>query len=154
MLPFQMCTGIVCDPSSGSFFPQGGTTVMCTSDTGNVCSFTIMVNNLAPIIACPPNQAIPASDGTAVVNYPPPSASDNCSVMSILCTPPSGSTLPAGDTVATCTATDTDGGAATCSFLIKVFRPVPVLGAVGLGILVLIVGSIGVWMLYRRRATA
>jgi len=129
--------------------------VTCTSDSGDTCEFNITVNDTTPpFIACPPNQAIPASDGTTGVNYPPPSASDNCSILSSECMPPSGSTLPVGQTVATCTATDPSGNTAQCGFLIKVFRPAaPVLGAVGLAILVLIVGSIGVWTLYRRRAT-
>jgi hypothetical protein len=129
---------------------------MVTDAAGNTatCGFTITVNDTEPpTITCPPDQSRPGPNGTAAVDYPPPSASDNCPGVTSECVPPSGSTLPVGDTTATCTATDTSGNTAACTFLISVFGTVPTLTAAGLAALVLVVWTVGAWMLYRRRAT-
>src|SRR5262249_3010878 len=56
-----------------------------------------------------------------VVNYPAPQASDNCSLMSVACNPPSGSTFPIGTTTVTCTATDAAGNMSSCSFTVGTF---------------------------------
>lgn len=113
---------VVCNPPSGTAFPVGTTTVNCTATdaTGNssTCSFTVNVNDTQPpSIVCPPTQI--ASAG--VVNYPAPTASDNCAVSSVVCNPPSGSTFPAGVTTVTCTATDSAGNTASCSFTVSTF---------------------------------
>jgi hypothetical protein len=50
-----------------------------------------------------------------------------------------------------CTATDVATNTATCGFLITLTRPVPAAGLVGLAGLVVMVGGLGVWALYRRR---
>jgi hypothetical protein len=78
----------------------------------------------APTIVCPPNQiatattACPVAAG-AVVTYAAPMASDNCALQSVICNPPSGSTFPVGTTTVTCTATDTSGNTAACSFTVN-----------------------------------
>jgi hypothetical protein len=119
------CGTVTCSPPSGSFFPVGTTTVTCTAAAGPTCSFTVTLNDTeAPTITCPPNQivcAAPGSTGT-VVNYPAPTASDNCPGVTVACVPPSGSTLPPGATTVTCTATDASGNTASCSFRIDVFN--------------------------------
>ena len=76
-----------------------------------------------PVITCPANiTAIPNPGGsTVVVNYPAPNVTDNCGVVSVVCTPPSGSAFPLGITTVTCTATDTSGNMASCSFTITTF---------------------------------
>jgi hypothetical protein len=124
------CPGVsvLCLPASGSSFPVGTTTVDCwavdASSNVSVCSFTVTVNDTeAPVITCPPSQtacATPGSMGT-VVSYPAPTATDNCSGVTVACVPPSGSTIPPGTTTVTCTATDASGNTATCSFTIDVF---------------------------------
>ena len=129
------CPGVgtpVCSPASGSIFPKGTTTVTCTvsdaaSNTGT-CSFTITVNDTQPpTITCPANVtavsavACPPSSSTAVT-FPPPTASDNCPGVTVACNPPSGSILPVGTTTVTCTATDTSGNTASCSFTVTVFN--------------------------------
>jgi hypothetical protein len=128
------CPGVgvpVCSPASGATFPKGTTTVTCTvadaaGNTGS-CSFTVTVNDTQPpMITCPANvtavaaQTCPISS-TATVNFPPPTVSDNCPGVTSVCSPPSGSIFPVGTTTVTCTATDTSGNTATCSFTVTVF---------------------------------
>ena len=125
------CPGVgspTCSPASGSFFPRGTTTVNCSvKDASNNmagCSFTITVNDTQPpTITCPANvtSVSPTPGGSVTVTYPPPSASDNCPGVMTACTPPSGSTFARGATTVTCTATDTSGNTATCSFSVAVF---------------------------------
>jgi hypothetical protein len=80
-----------------------------------------------PTITCPPNVtavstvACPPKTSTAVT-YPAPVATDNCPGVTTACIPASGSTFPVGTTTVTCTATDTAGLTATCSFTVTVFN--------------------------------
>jgi hypothetical protein len=53
--------------------------------------------------------------GTAVVKFTP-TVSDNCSTVTYSCSPASGSTFAQGTTVVSCTATDSAGNQASCSF--------------------------------------
>jgi subtilisin-like proprotein convertase family protein len=121
------CGTVTCSPASGSFFPVGTTTVTCTATAGPTCTFTVTVNDTQPpTITCPANVTAvaaltcPATVST-VVEFPPPTASDNCPGVTVQCTPPSGSVFPVGTTTVTCTATDASGNTATCSFTISVF---------------------------------
>jgi uncharacterized repeat protein (TIGR01451 family) len=78
------CGTTICSPASGSFFPVGTTTVVCTTTAGPSCSFTVTVNDTEgphitvttqPIELWPPNHkyhTITMSDLVA-------SATDNCS---------------------------------------------------------------------------
>jgi hypothetical protein len=61
------------------------------------------------------------NDTTVIVNYPMPIANDNCGVASVVCSPPSGSAFPVGQTIVTCTATDTAGNIAGCTFKVTTF---------------------------------
>ena len=80
-----------------------------------------------PTITCPANVtavsavACPPTSST-VVNFPAPIATDNCPGVTTACIPASGSTFPVGTTTVTCTATDTAGNTATCSFTVTVFN--------------------------------
>jgi hypothetical protein len=48
-------------------------------------------------------------------------ATDNCAgPVSIICTPPSGSLFPVGDTTVNCTAVDACGNSSACSFHVRV----------------------------------
>jgi subtilisin-like proprotein convertase family protein len=118
------CGTISCSPSSGSFFPVGTTTVNCTASAGPTCAFTVTVNDTQPpTITCPPNQ-VRSNDPNqcgAVVNYPPPTASDNCpNVGTPMCSPASGSFFPVGTTTVTCTVSDASGNTAMCTFTVTV----------------------------------
>jgi uncharacterized repeat protein (TIGR01451 family) len=120
------CGTVTCNPLSGSFFPVGSTLVVCTPQTGASCSFSVTVQDTdLPTITCPPNQtrSNPGACG-AVVNYPAPTASDNCPGVTTACTPPSGSVFPEGTTTVTCEATDESGNTSTpCSFNVTVAEP-------------------------------
>ena len=122
------CGTITCAPPSGSFFPKGTTTVTCTSTAGPTCTFTVTVNDTQPpTITCPANvtavgnQSCAAQGSCTIVNFPAPTPSDNCPGVTVVCVPPSGSCLPAGTTTVTCTATDTSGNTATCTFNVVTF---------------------------------
>ncbi|HEY6328514.1 MAG TPA: HYR domain-containing protein, partial [Blastocatellia bacterium] len=117
------CGSISFSPASGSFFPIGTTTVTCTAG-GSSCSFTVTVNDTqAPTIACGANiTALTAgpNDGSVVVNYITPIATDNCAGVTVQCNPASGSAFPVGTTTVLCTATDAAGNKTTCTFLVCV----------------------------------
>src|SRR5207253_5289329 len=107
------CGTLTCTPASGSTFPLGTTTVMCTTQAGPACSFTVTVKDMQPpTITCPAD----INSQSPIVTYPTPTASDNCGSVMVVCSPPSGSTFPVGTTTVNCTATDTAGNTASCSF--------------------------------------
>ncbi len=113
------CGTVVCSPASGSFFPVGTTTVTCSTTAGPTCTFTVTVQDTQPpAITCPANftQSNDPNQCGAVVNYPPPTASDNCPGVITVCSPAPGSFFPKGTTTITCTATDGSGNTATCTF--------------------------------------
>jgi HYR domain len=86
-----------------------------------------VVDTQAPTITCPANvTAVAASQCppalTKVVTFPAPTASDNCSGVSVVCSPASGSVFSVGNTTVTCTATDASNNSAQCSFVVSVFN--------------------------------
>ena len=129
----NLCTGgaapLTCHPPSGSNFPLGTTTVCCTNVTGGVvnwCCFEVTVNRdvAPPVIDCPYDIAVISPNCAPVpVQYPPPTASDNCQLAGVTCTPPSGSPFPVGVTTVTCCARDAAGNSNCCSFKVTVRCP-------------------------------
>ncbi|MEN3334441.1 MAG: hypothetical protein V7641_3806 [Blastocatellia bacterium] len=121
----------MCSPPSGSTFQKGTTTVTCTatnsSKNTSSCSFPVTVNDTQPPqITCPANITLKSpqvGSGCVVVKYTTPTATDNCPLPPnpVTCTPPSGTCFPLGMTTVTCTATDSSGNTATCSFKVSVF---------------------------------
>lgn len=117
--------------ASGSAFFKGVNmvTFTATDGVGNiaVCGFTITVNdNQAPKIVCPSNK-IQSTDPnlcTAVVTYPPPTATDNCTspLPNIMLQSglPNGAIFPKGITIIIFKATDGAGLTKTCSFRVTV----------------------------------
>lgn len=148
------CGAVTCIAASGSFFPRGTTTVTC-SETMLSCTFTVTINDTQPPqITAPPNQtATPTGPGNPVVNYPAPTASDNCPGVTAACTPPSGSSFPPGSTTVTCTATDVATNTASASFSVTVgvFNPagIPLLSPLALLALGLLIGAVA--LVYVRR---
>ena len=124
------CPGPVtvdCNPPSGSIFPKGVTPVTCaaTDASGNQesCQFSVTVNDTEkPSISCPADITTDNTPGRcdALVDYPPPTTGDNCSGVTYVCSPPSGSIFPLGSTTVTCTATDASGNEASCQFVVTV----------------------------------
>ncbi len=73
-------------------------------------------------ITCPSNITVRAtSPAGAVVNYTV-TVSGGCPPITLTCLPPSGSTFPIGTTTVNCTASDSCGGQASCSFTVTVLR--------------------------------
>ncbi|MCF8245219.1 MAG: HYR domain-containing protein [Saprospiraceae bacterium] len=109
-------------------FPVGLTTVTFTATdmSGNAatCQMTILVNDtIPPVITCPvdTSQTTDLGDCTAVVTWATPTVVDNCTNVTITCTPPSGSTFPVGDSTVVCIVEDPGGNKDTCSFVVTVF---------------------------------
>jgi hypothetical protein len=112
------CGIVTCSPPSGSFFAVGTTTVTCTSATGSSCTFNVIVNDTEPPkINCPSDITMCNDPGqcSAKVSFNV-TATDNCAVQSLVCTPPSGSIFSKGTNTVTCVATDTSGNTTSCSF--------------------------------------
>ena len=74
-----------------------------------------------PEITCPADIVVGNDPGlcSAVVNFVV-SASDDCGIVSLDVSPPSGSIFPVGDTLVTATATDTSGQVSECTFTVTV----------------------------------
>jgi Leucine-rich repeat (LRR) protein len=79
-----------------------------------------------PVLSiCPQNISLTTTGTTVVTNWTPPSATDNCAVLSLssnynLGNYNSGFTFPIGLTTVIYTAVDTKGNTATCSFTVNV----------------------------------
>jgi hypothetical protein len=115
---------VVCVPASGSSFNVGTNAVTCTAtdnmgDTGS-CSFNvIVVSSEPPTINCGGNVNANATAGcSTTVNFSTPTATGACgkTIASMVCVPASGSTFNVGTNAVTCTATDSMGATANCSF--------------------------------------
>ena len=122
---------VVGTPASGSAFPLGTTTVKCvaTDASGNTnsCSFTVTIQDKQfPQIVCPADIITTNDVGIcgARVTFANPSATDNCSGnVNIVCAPASGTVLPMGTNLVTCTATDAAGNQIVCFFRVIVLDP-------------------------------
>ena len=88
----------------------------------NTCNQTVVVvDREPPQITCSTNLVVAATTGLgATVIFPTPAATDNVPGVRVVCVPPSGSLFPIGTTTVLCTAIDTSGNQATCSFTIRV----------------------------------
>ena len=125
----------ICTPPSGSFFPIGSTVVNCTGvdDAGNTshCSFIVTIRftpaDTPPEIECPDNLLVEATgpDG-AIVDYPVPAVSDvEDPSPVVICDPESGSIFRSVIPSSGCTAIDSNGNIAECSFVVSVVDTTP-----------------------------
>ena len=92
--------------------------------SNNTATTTTMASNPAPVITCPKDQiAVTPKPGdvSTMVTYPAPTVMDNCPGATVVCSPPSGSVFPLGMSTVNCTATDSAGAKASCSFKVTVF---------------------------------
>jgi hypothetical protein len=71
-------------------------------------------------VSCPTDIAAEATSPNGAVVIYTASASDLCGPGNVLCTPPSGSTFPPGETIVNCLAIDRNGHTASCSFKVTV----------------------------------
>ncbi|HYC86744.1 MAG TPA: HYR domain-containing protein [Chryseosolibacter sp.] len=112
----------------GDEFPIGTTAVTYTAtDTaGNTqtCTFDVtVIDETPPVISgCPSPITVSVGSGcAAVVNWDPPSATDNCDQpVTITGTHAPGNEFQAGITTVTYTATDSAGNLSECSFTVTV----------------------------------
>ncbi len=82
---------------------------------------TVAVRDLTPpTVTCPGDRTANATDATGVVVNFVATASDANGIASFACVPPSGSTFAVGQTTVVCTAADTAGNTASCSFRVTV----------------------------------
>jgi plastocyanin len=117
---------ITCSSPSGSTFPIGTTTVVCTT-TDPVHASDVITGDFLVVVnqGTPPTLQVPAtitvnatSPQGAVVTYTvtatnPTFSSDQ---LTITCSPPSGSIFPIGTTTVQCSTKDPAGNASTASF--------------------------------------
>jgi uncharacterized repeat protein (TIGR01451 family) len=123
----------ICVPPSGSFFLLGSNWVQCSavdaSGNSNACGFAvIVVDTVPPSITVPAPILVycSAQGGGAQVSYTV-TASDDCDPnVALVCTPPSGSVFPLGETLVQCVATDSSGNTAIAEFPVTVIDPSPV----------------------------
>jgi uncharacterized protein (TIGR03382 family) len=134
-LPPTATDAITASPSvtvshaSGSTFPLGSTRVTATATdaAGNAstCSFTITVRDTtAPTLSCPGDLTVDATSTTgATVTYPPATASDSVSNVTVSYSKASGTHFDVGSTPVSVTAADAAGNSASCSFTVTVRLP-------------------------------
>jgi len=116
----------VCAPPSGSTFPIGTTTVICSAadtrgNTGNG-SFTVTVRDTtAPDVTVPSNIMKEATGpGGAVATFTASASDIVAGILSPSCSPASGSTFALGTTQVNCSATDGYGNMGSDSFTVTV----------------------------------
>ncbi|MGH9849841.1 MAG: PxKF domain-containing protein [Blastocatellia bacterium] len=115
--------GATCNASTASF------TLHVTDSGGLFAEATLNVTSAPettpPVLTCPANVVVTLPPNTMdtgmVVNYPAPTATDNCTASpTITASQASGSVFPAGITTVQVTATDAANNQATCSFTVTV----------------------------------
>lgn len=122
-----------CNPTSGSLFALGTTTVTCTAaDTrGNVASASFPVNvtlvdTTAPVVTVPGSIIAEATSQAGAAVQFSASATDNIDGgLNATCSPASATTFVFGTTTVTCSATDTRGNAGSASFGVTVRDTTP-----------------------------
>ncbi len=82
---------------------------------------TVAIRDLTPpTVTCPGDRTANATDAAGAVVSFVATASDVNGIASFACVPASGSTFPVGQTTVVCTAADTGGNTASCSFTVTV----------------------------------
>ena len=87
-------------------------------------TFTIFEDTTPPTLTLPPNTVIETTSSAGEVHNFSATATDNVDPSpTVVCTPPSGSTVPLGVTTVDCTATDALGNSTNGSFNVTVSLP-------------------------------
>ena len=122
-----------CVPASGSTFPLAATTVTCTAvdshgNTGTGTGVVTVVDTTPPVISnMPADITVTAtSPSGAVVTWPSPTAMDIVDLsVPVTCVPASGTVFRIGNTLVTCSASDTRGNSSSASFTVTVINAAP-----------------------------
>ncbi|WP_164014690.1 kelch repeat-containing protein [Pyxidicoccus trucidator] len=119
-------------PPSGSTLPLGTTTVTVTAEDAArnraTCTFQVTVEDSTPLeLTCPANMVVEATgpSGASVTYTPATVSGPGTPAATVTYSPPSGSTLPLGDTTVEVTAEDADGNQVSCTFLVTVRDTTP-----------------------------
>jgi Concanavalin A-like lectin/glucanases superfamily/HYR domain/PKD domain len=126
---------VACNPTSGSVFPLGTTSVTCTAmDDVLQASSTFPVN---VVDTTPPSLLLPAgllvdaaTANGAVVSFITTGSDLVDGAVSVSCWPSSGSLFPIGSTWVSCSASDRAGNVATGQFSVTVRTTPPVMTGV------------------------
>ncbi|HVM59223.1 MAG TPA: HYR domain-containing protein [Verrucomicrobiae bacterium] len=118
-------------PTNGTIVTVGTNTVIITvtDQAGNstICTSSfIVVDQTPPIITCQSDitNTVDLGESSAVVTFPTPAATDNCSAsVTVTCDPASGSIFQLGTRTVTCTAVDAASNTATCTFNVVITGP-------------------------------
>ena len=122
---------IDCEPSSGSLFPDGTTTVTCRAvdSSGNIATGSFNVNvgdTQPPVITFPTSVTAEATSAAgAVVTFVVTAVDNFDGPVPVVCSPASGSLFPLGTTQVTCTARDAAGNTAMVMFNVMVVDTTP-----------------------------
>ena len=114
------------DIQPGTAFSTGFTTVTYTAQdsSGNkmTCSFEVTVNEtVPPVLAnCPSDINLQTDSCTAMANWIPPTATDNCQLDTLMTNFYPGHIFPETKTTVTYTAIDVWGNSTSCSFDVTV----------------------------------
>ncbi len=127
---------LTASPQSGSAFNVGTTTVIytATDSKGNQsrCSFTVTVrrvittcsnDTIAPVFAnCPVDVSVSTASMSAIAQWTPPTATDNCSTPSVFSNFRPGASFPIGTTAILYSATDRSRNVKFCNFNVVVTK--------------------------------
>ncbi|KAJ8034394.1 Hyalin [Holothuria leucospilota] len=121
---------VTCNPQSGTLFPIGTNTVICTcTDEGGLmdsCMIRVVVTDVnPPQIVCPPDVTVQSqpNNGGNFASWPSPTCMDleTPSDLTIICDPPSGAFFPnTGVNVVSCNCTDGSGSVSSCTLNVNI----------------------------------
>ena len=118
---------VTCAPSSGSVFAIATTSVTCSASDSNSNTvsggFNVTVQDTTPPVISPMANMVvdTSSKQLAPVFYSTPTTTDAVDGPGVAtCAPPSGTLLPHGATIVTCTATDSHGNTSSINFIVVV----------------------------------
>lgn len=124
-----------CNPPSGSLFPVGTITVVCSTDVGTQCSFTVTItgtDTVAPVITSCATPTFALADSTCQAPVPNVTsdvdATDNCTpadLLTITQNPLPGTLVGTGTTQITVTVKDANNNSSTCTTTFFLFEPTP-----------------------------
>jgi hypothetical protein len=116
-----------CSRASPSFFGLGATTVSCSAtDLGGLTSsgtFSVtVIDTVAPTLSKVADVTVVTTNPAgARVSFTVPSATDVVDAKpGVSCSPASGSVVAVGDSIGTCTATDSSGNTSSTTFAISI----------------------------------
>jgi hypothetical protein len=116
---------VTCVPPSGSTFPLGTTSVICSAtdaagNTGSITFNVIVEDKTAPAITTPSLDPVEATGVLTPVSFAVTATDTVSGAVAPSCSNVSGSGFPVGTTTVTCTATDGQGNTSTASFAVVV----------------------------------